>query len=194
MWRFAMSRRQKNPLRVLTEAERQQLEHLARAHTAPAAQVARAKVLLAVASGQSYTQAACLAGRCSGDAVATLVARFNAEGLSAVQPRHGGGPPLRYGAAERERILAEVHRPPDREQDGAAVWSLSLLQRALRRNGLPSVSSATIWEVLHEAGLTWQKQRSWCDTGLAQRRRKQAGQTVVVTIADPDAEAKKKVD
>ena len=151
-----------------------------------------AKVLLAVAGGHGYTQAARLAGRCSGGAAATLVARFNEEGPSAVRPRHGGGCPPRYGAAERERILAEARRPPDREQDGAAVWSLSLLQRALRRNGLPSVSTATIWEVLHEAGLTWQKHRSWCDTGLAQRRRKQAGQTVVVAVADPDTEAKKK--
>ena len=61
-----MSRRQKNPLRLLTEAERRQLEHLACAHTAPAAEAARAKVLLAVAGGHGYTQAARLAGRCSG--------------------------------------------------------------------------------------------------------------------------------
>ena len=41
------------------------------------------------------------------------------------------------------------------------------------------------------AMLSWQKHRSWCDTGTAQRPRKKGGQTVVVTVTDPDTEAKK---
>ena len=87
--------------------------------------------------------------------------------------------------------LAEARRPPDRERDGTAVWSLSTLRRALRRQGLPQVSTYTIWRVLVDAGLSWQKHRSWCDTGTAQRPRKKGGQTVVVTVTDPDPEAKK---
>lgn len=64
------------------------------------------------------------------------------DGLAAVEPRHGGGQPT-YGPEERERILAEVRRPPEREQDGTATWSLVTLQRALRRapDGLPRVST-----------------------------------------------------
>jgi transposase len=153
--------------------------------------VARAKAVLAVADGHSYTDAARAAGRQSGDAVAAWVARFNGEGLGAVVPRHGGGHPRAYTPVERERILAEARRLPDRERDGTAVWSLSTLQRALRRQGLPQVSTYTIWRVLVDAGLRWQKHRSWCDTGMAQRPRKQGGQTVVVTVTDPDTEAKK---
>lgn len=57
---------------------------------------------------RSYTEAARRVGRRSGDAVAHVVARFNREGLAAVEPRHGGGPRLVYGPAERERILAEA--------------------------------------------------------------------------------------
>jgi len=68
----------------------------------------------------------------AGDAVGELVARFNREGLAAVEPRHGGGPRVKSGAAERERILAEVRRTPDRERDQTATWSLTTLQRALR--------------------------------------------------------------
>jgi hypothetical protein len=45
--------------------------------------------------------------------------------------------------------------------------------------------------VLVDAGLSGQRHRSWCDTGRAQRWRKRAGRTVVVTVIDPDAEAKK---
>jgi transposase len=117
------------------------------------------------------------------------VARFNREGVAAVEPRHGGGPRVTYGATERARILAEVQRPPDRERDGTATWSLATLQRALRRaeDGLPRVSTYTIWCVLREADLSWQRDRSWCHTGLAMRRRKHGD----VEVHDPDATAKR---
>lgn len=184
-----MSRRQKDPLRPLSPDEYTQLAHLSRAQSEPAAKVAHAKALLAVAAGQRFTAAARAAGRRSGDAVAHLVARFNQTGLAALQPRHGGGPTRVYGAAEQERILAEVRRTPDREADGTATWSLTTLQRALRRapDGLPRVSTATIWWVLQEAGLSWQQDRSWCETGTALRQRKDE----TVTVHDPDATAKK---
>ena len=195
-----MARRQKQPLRPLTNEERTQLEQIARAQSWPAAQVARAKALLAVADGRAFTQAARSAGRKSGDAVGTLVARFNARGVAAVVPGHGGGPqplghgggpqPL-YGAAERECILTCARRPPDREQDGTAAWSLTTLQQALRPE-LPALSTYTIWCVLHEAGLSWQKSRTWCQTGQVQRvRRRRDGTAEAVSVTDPDAEAKK---
>ena len=184
-----MSRRRKDPLRALTEDERGKLDQVGRASSAPAAVVARARALLAVAEGCSYTEAARRVGRRSGDAVGELVARFNREGLAAVEPRHGGGPRVKYGAAERERILAEVYRTPDRERDKTAAWSLTTLQRALRaaEDGLPEVSTYTIWCVLHGADLSWQRDRSWCHTGLAKRRRK-AGE---VEVRDPDATVKR---
>ncbi len=186
-----MSRCPKNPLRPLLEEERQQLIHWSRCQAAPASQVARAKAVLAVADGGGYMTAAQAAGRRSGDAVAARVARFNVEGLAAVIPRQGGGRRPGYTALERERILAEARRIPDRERDGTAVWSLTTLRRALRRNGLSHVSTYTIWRVLVDAGLSGQRHRSWCDTGTAQRRRKRAGRMIVVTVTDPDAEAKK---
>ena len=184
-----MSGRQKAPLRELTVEERGELEKLSRASSAPAAWVIRAKLLLAVAAGANYTEAARQVGRRSGDAVSQLVERFNTEGLGAIEPRHGGGPPVRYGSNERERILAEVRRAPDRERDGTATWSLSTLQQALRQaeDGLPQISTYTIYEVLQEAGWSWQESRSWCETGQVIRKRK-SGKT---TVTDPDAEAKK---
>ena len=104
---------QKEPLRGVTADERAVLGHLSRSGREAAAVVARAKALLAVADGANYTAAAAVADRRSGDAVARLVARFNAEGLDALVPRHGGGQPARYSSAERERILAEARRPPN---------------------------------------------------------------------------------
>ena len=80
--------------------------------------VARAKALLAVAAGARFTDAARAAGRHSGDGVAKLVARFNADGLAALTDRPRGRPPLRYGPAEAQRIVREARRAPDRERDG----------------------------------------------------------------------------
>lgn len=185
-----MTRRQKDPLRVLTDEERSVLEQVSRGQSEPASHVARAKALLAVAGGKSYTEAAQAAGRRSGDAVCHLVARFNQEGMMALEPRHGGGPALKYGVAEQERILVEVRRKPDLAQDGTATWSLSTLQRALQRaeDGLPEVSTYTIWVVLQANGFSWQKDSSWCETGKVQRKRKEG----VVEVTDPDAGPKKR--
>jgi transposase len=184
-----MTRRCKDPHRELKAAERSWLERLSRSQADPAAQVARAKILLAVADGKSYLEAAQLAGRRSDEAVSHLVSRFNQAGLVAVAPHHGGGHELKYGPVERERILTEFRRVPDRARDGSATWSLSLLRHALRQapDGLPSVSTDTIWRVLHDAGVSWQRDRSWCETGTALRKRK----TGIVKVVDPDTEAKK---
>lgn len=184
-----MSRPQKEPLRCLSNEERSFVEQISRAQSEPASHVARAKAVLAASEGHTFTEAARKAGRRSGDAVAKLVARFNREGLGAIEPRHGGGPEVIYGEAEKERILAEFRRTPDREQDGTATWSVKTLQRALRRapDGLSAVSAETIWQVLHDSGITWQRGRSWCETGKVVRKRKSGP----VAVIDPDAAPKK---
>ena len=184
-----MSRRKKDPLRPLSDDENETLTQLSRSQAAPAGQVARAIMLLAVVRGDDYQQAAIAAGRRSGDAVSNLVARFNIEGLAALTPRHGGGRSRVYDRAAQERILSEIQRSPTPEADGTATGSLSTLRKALRSasDGLPTVSTYTLWQVLHGAGYRHQLTRTWCPTGTALRRRKSG--TVVIT--DPDATPKK---
>ena len=184
-----MSRRKKGPLREPTDDERQELTRIARSQAAPAVEAIRAKLLLAVASGDDYQAAAHSVGRRSGDAVSHLVARFNAEGTAALAPRHGGGRRPTYDAQARARIAAEAARAPTPEADGTATWSLSLLRRTLRAapDGLPRVSTYTIRRVLRESGASFQRSRTWCPTGTAVRRRK-AGPAAVI---DPDSDAKK---
>jgi hypothetical protein len=91
---------------------------------------------------------------------------------------------------ERERILRAFRRPPERAEDGTATWSLATLRRALRRgpDPLPTVSTATILQVLWAAGYTWQADRTWCPTGTAKRKRRDG---TVVDVVDPDAAPKK---
>ena len=184
-----MSRRKKDPLRPLTPAETETLTRLSRAQSVPASHVIRARLLLAVATGLDYTRAAQSVGRKDRDCVSALVSCFNQQGLKAVVPGHGGGFQPRYTDADQARILSEFKRVPDRESDQTASWTLSMLQRALRRapDGLPTVSTYTLRMVLNDAGYVWQKDRSWCQTGQVERKRK----TGIVTVVDPEAEAKK---
>lgn len=185
-----MTRRQKEPLRAISDEERQELERISRATSESVARVTRAKTLLAVAGGLSYTAAAAVCGRRSGDAIAQLVERFNREGLAALTPKHGGGARIQYTSQQRQQILAVAQAQPELEVDGVSQWSLVTLQRRLRASGadeFATISTYTIGQVLHEAGYSWQNSRSWCKTGSALRRRKSG----VVTVIDPDAEVKK---
>ena len=83
-----MSRRRKDPLRPLTADERIALTRLSRSPSAPAAQVERARALLAISDGTSYTAAAHQVGRRHTEAISAWVSRFNREGLAATRPGH----------------------------------------------------------------------------------------------------------
>jgi transposase len=145
--------------------------------------VKRARALLGVQTGQSFTEAAREAGYQSGDSVSQLVERFHQHGFSALLIAPGRGRKPTYTSEQRVRIVAELQREPDREKDQTATWSLMLLRNALRKTELPHVAKETIRVTLHEAGYAFGKTRTWCLTGTALRKRK-AG---VVPVHDPAA-------
>jgi transposase len=182
-----MARAQKELLRPLTADETQVLRSVASASSARVDRVRRATALLAVADGAALTAAAQQAGLHSSSTVANLVGRFNRTGLAALPIAAGRGRRPRYDPAARARIVATAQRDPDRKVDGTATWSLSTLQRTLRREALPAVGMTTIRRVLHDAGRSYQQSRTWCPTGTAQRKRKSG----VVTVTDPRTEEKR---
>jgi transposase len=142
---------------------------------------------LAVARGAAFIHAGREAGLRSGTTVADLVARFNRQGLAAIRIAAGRGRKPTYAPEARARIIATAQRQPTRRTDGTATWSLSTLQRRLRQDGLAELGTSTIRRVLQDAGSSYQRTRTWCPTGTAQRKRK-AG---VVTVVDPNTEAKR---
>ena len=182
-----MAHPQKEPLRALSEQEERELKRVAKATSERLDVVRRAKALLAVAGGKPLTEAAQEAGLKSGKGVGRLVKRFNAQGLAALSIAAGRGRKLTYTSEQRARIIAEVQREPDREQDQTATWSLLLLRSALRQEGLPHVARETIRQVLHEAGYSYQRTRTWVRTGYALRVRKSG----TVTTYDPQTPEKK---
>jgi transposase len=182
-----MATMQKERLRPLTIAEQREMKRIVKASSERVDRVQRATALLAVAAGKTFAAAAEAAGYRSPQAVTYLVRRFNQVGLEALEIAAGRGRRPTYDAVARGRIVATAHRAPDRKVDGTATWSLSTLERTLRREGLPRVGATTIRRVLHDAGSSYQRTRTWCPTGTAQRKRK-AG---VVRVVDPQTEEKR---
>ena len=186
-----MSRSASEPLRALTEEETKELQRVSRASSEARIRHQRAVALLAVSKGKSLSEAARQAGWKSHDPVTKVTRRFNSMGLCALSDLPRPGPHRKYGPAEQARILQEARRTPDRKEDATATWSLTLLQRALRAtpDGLPKVSTFTILHTLHEAGYTWQKNRTWCHTGRTLKKGKDG---TVYQSEDPYTQEKKR--
>jgi transposase len=182
-----MATMQKERLRPPTIAEQRELKRIVKASSERVDRVQRATAVLAVAGGQTFAAAAEAAGYRSPQAVTYLVRRFNRVGLEALEVGAGRGRRPTYDAVARARIVATAQRSPERRVDGTATWSLSTLERTLRREGLPRVGATTIRRVLRDAGSSYQRTRTWCPTGTARRKRK-AG---VVRVVDPRTEEKR---
>src|SRR5436190_9886040 len=153
---------QKAPLRELVETERAALQRMVRASSERVDRARRASALLGVAGGESFAAAAREAGLHSGTTVALLVARFNRHGLAALSIASGRGRKPTYDAKARAQIVATAQTIPDRKKDGTATWSLSTLQKRLRKEGLERVGTNTIKRVLEDAGSSYQRTRRWC--------------------------------
>jgi transposase len=177
-----MAQPQKEPLRALSEQEERELQRLVKASSERLDVVRRARALVAMASGKPFTEAAHEAGLKSAKGVGQLVKRFNVHGLAALSIAAGRGRKLTYTSEQQARILAEVQR-----EDQSATWSLLLLRTALRKEALPHVARETIRQVLHEAGYSYQRTRTWVRTGYALRVRKSG----TVTTYDSQAPEKK---
>jgi transposase len=173
-----MARTQHSPLRPLSDAERQSLTTISKATSERLDRVRRAIAVLTVAETDNYAEAARQAGFRSVTAITNLVQRFNQRGMEALTIAAGRGRRPTYDSTARAQIV---------QVDQTATWSLSTLRRRLRREGLTTVGTSTIRRVLQEAGSSYQRTRSWCPTGTAQRVR-QGG---VVTVIDPETEEKK---
>lgn len=100
-----MPKPQKEPLRVLGEQERQELQRIVRVTSERMDVIKRSRALLAVARGQSFRTAATEAGFASLDTVCQLVARFNCQGLRALLIAAGRGRKPTYSQQERLQMM-----------------------------------------------------------------------------------------
>src|SRR5438067_2079880 len=180
-----MGRPEKEGLRLFTRPEEQELQRVVKATSERVDSVRRAKALLAVAAGKSRTKASQEVGL-SREGVSQVVKGFNQRGLDILSIAAGRGRKLTYTSQQQARILAALQREPDRKADQTATWSLMTLRAALRKTDLPKIATETIRQVLHEAGYSYQRTRSWVRTGYALRKRKSG----TVTTYDPETPGK----
>lgn len=108
-----MSRSVSDPLRSLTEEERKELQRVSRASRERRIRHQRAVAVLAVAQGNSLSEAARLVGWKSHDPVTKVTRRFNRLGLGALDDLPRPGPHRTYGPGEQTRMLQEARRAPD---------------------------------------------------------------------------------
>ena len=124
-------------LRV-TEEERKELTKWASSRTLPAGDVFRARLILALAAGKSYSQI-----MTSLDTTAPTISRwkkrFEEHGLAGLDPRHKGSLPRVADAQVQARIARKTLQKPT---DGSTHWSCRKMAQAL---GLSKSTVQRVW-------------------------------------------------
>jgi len=124
-----MARRPELLIRGLSDGEAAHLLKLARRSRSPVTQH-RAMLLFASFQGQSVSQIALL-HRASATHVAELIHAFNERGFAALDPRKGGGRPIRIDQAQRAAIVKVALARPAEAGEPFSSWSLSKLRAHL---------------------------------------------------------------
>ena len=119
----------------------------------------RAAILLASATRMSVPEIARM-WRTDDSHVRKVIHEFNERGFDSLRPEYRGGRPRRLGADERKRVVAIAGARPDTQGVPLTRWSLARLAGYLAERGI-EVSPAHLSRVLAEAGLSFQRTRSW---------------------------------
>jgi transposase len=124
---------------TLSRDERGALEALARSHRGRADEARRARIILLLADGYSYTT---ISERidCTAQTIATWKARYQAAGLVGLRGRHRGSKARVLTPQVEARILSWTRKPPT---DGTTHWSTRRLGEQL---GVPHTIVARAWK------------------------------------------------
>src|SRR5713101_3775981 len=123
----------------LSVEERDELQGLARSRRLPAARVKRARMLLLLDGGLSWS-AVSAQTPCSQDFIARWKRRFEQDGLPGLYARHRGRRPAPGAAKVRARILAWTQQR--KPADGSTHWSTRRLAKEL---GVSHMMVARVW-------------------------------------------------
>lgn len=129
----------KNSTFSVTAPEREELAARMRSRTLPAEDVRRARLILMLADGASYTTIQGALG-CNRSYISQWKQRFEAGGLSALYSRHRGRAPSKNAMKLEAKILARTQRKP---ADGSTHWSTRKLAREV---GTDHMRVARVWK------------------------------------------------
>jgi transposase len=122
----------------LTTEERQVAQALTRSRSAPAADVKRARLIMMLDEGLSWSAISAQLP-CTPDYISRWKKRFEAERLGGLYARHRGRAPNKGAARLEARVLAWTQKPPT---DGSTHWSTRKLGAAL---GISHMKVERIW-------------------------------------------------
>jgi transposase len=120
----------------------------------------RAAILLASNVGNSVPQIAAM-WMTDESHVRRVIHEFNERGMASLDPEYRGGRPRRITDAQRRQAVAVAGARPDRQGVALTRWSLPRLADHLAEAGVVQISPAHLGRVLSEAGLSFQRTRTW---------------------------------
>jgi transposase len=86
---------------------------------------------------------------------------FNERGMASLDPEYRGGRPRRITDADRRQVVAVAGARPDGQGVALTRWSLPPLADHLVEQNVVLISPAHLGRVLAEAGLSFQRTRTW---------------------------------
>src|SRR6516165_9094516 len=160
-------------LKKLTAAEQSALEKLARARTAPAREVERARLILLANMGKRVPAIA-QELELTETTVRTWLKRFNTAGLTGLQDRPRSGRPVTYQPEQVSEVIATALTNPQHRNQPFACWTLDRLETSLNEEKKIPIKRSRIDDLLITEGLRWRTQETWfgerVDPEFAQKR------------------------
>ena len=148
--------------RRLTDQEGSRLQQIVRRGKHGSIRVRRAMIIMASASGTPVCAIARLVAA-DEDTVRDVIHLFNAKGLAALDPRWAGGRPRRISDEDIEVIVEAATTRPEKLGLPVTCWSVRKLAAYLAsRPGRPvRVRRERLRQILHAAGISFQRTRTW---------------------------------
>src|SRR5579862_6634776 len=133
----------RNQMLSVSDEQRNELRKWAASRTLPAGDVFRARLILALAEGHTYSQIM-ISLQTTAPTISRWKQRFEQNGLAGLDPRHKGSQPRVANAAMQARIARKTLQKPG---DGSTHWSCRKMAQALK------LSKSTVQRVWAQARL-----------------------------------------
>jgi transposase len=146
-------------VRALEPAEARRLKRLATDGKHRSTRI-RAMILLASATEMAASRIAALY-LTDADHVRRVIHDFNDRGFGALDPDYRGGRPKKVTPEQRDAVVAVARARPDTQGVALTRWSIDKLARHLAEQQITLLSPTALRALLDEAGLSFQRTRSW---------------------------------